>query len=154
MIKKIITNTLLSVFMDKEGRESFNFYKKSRLKKKGLNKKSATLKDFLQDKLPPNKKKEKDISEGSKDISEIETHKIILQSLEAAKLEINSKKEMREKRQTLIEKTLKLQRSKGYVLNKLSEDQRQKLKVLALKVLNIETTPSESSKNKIPKNRK
>jgi hypothetical protein len=154
MLIKIITNTLLSVFMDKEAREALSLYKNNSLTNQGLGAESGTLRNSLQSKSPTNKKVDKNISNRIDDISDVETRHLIAESLEAAKLEINAKHKITKNRKALIERALKLQQSKEYILNKLSEDQRKKLKTLALKILNVDAIPFEPSENKIHKKKK
>ena len=147
MIKKIITNALLSVFMDKKARGVLNFYKENKSAKQSLDLVSNTSKVSKEPLLAPNKNKDYD-NQNSNVYSNDETHQLIVNSLNAAKLEISAKPKITEKRKALINNALELQNSKKYILDKLSEKQRRKLKALALFMLNGEASSLVKSKEK------
>jgi hypothetical protein len=147
MIKKIITNALLSVFMDKKARGVLNFYKENKSAKQSLDLVSNTSKVSKEPLLAPNKNQDYD-NQNSNIYSNDETHQLIINSLNAAKLEISAKPKITEKRKALINNALELQNSKKYILDKLSEKQRRKLKALALFMLNGEASSLVKSKEK------
>ena len=144
MFKKLIKNALISIFMDKHARDNFKFYEKNKYKSKSkTNEKNSKTHFSEESKIVKTNKLNLD-----------ETHLLIIESVKAAKLEIDatSKSKLNKKRQALINKALKIQNSKTYVLDNLSDGQRQKLKTLALNILNY--TPSSSTKIKDAINKK
>jgi len=68
-------------------------------------------------------------------MSHEETRQLIADSLKAAEEELGRKPEMTPEREALIEEALAVHRSKIHILDDISEEQRQKLYVLALKSL-------------------
>ena len=158
MIIKLIANTLLSVFMDKKARGAFDFYKETRTEeKKSISNLNAS-KISLQPASTQQKLQASDhqiqTTANAKNISNDTTHQLIINSLEAAKLEINAKPKITKNRKALINEAIKLQNSKKYILDNLSEDQRQKLKSMALFMLKGEFSPPIESKKKIQKKKK
>ncbi len=68
-------------------------------------------------------------------MSHEETRQLIVDSLKAAEEELGRKPEMTSEREALIEEAMAVHRSKTHILDDISEEQRQKLYVLALKSL-------------------
>ena len=67
-----------------------------------------------------------------------DVHQLIMDSLKAAEDELEAKPEITSERQALIQQALDIQRSKEHVLDGLSQHEREKLYVMALKSLDIE----------------
>tara|TARA_B100001142_G_scaffold307059_1_gene337364 strand:- start:532 stop:897 length:366 start_codon:yes stop_codon:yes gene_type:complete len=105
--------------MDKKARGALDSYKKIELEKKNVS----------SQKVNTNKK------------SNDKTHQLIIESLNAAKLEIKGKPKITENRRALINEIKKLQSSKLYILDQLSGEQRQKLRALALCMFKGEALP-------------
>jgi len=112
MFRKLFSKALLSVVMDKSAREN--------LKHKRIIKKARKISS----------------GEGPGKTPEVEDpQELIAASLKAAEEELASKPEMTPDRRALIQRALAVQRSQSKVLDSLSEEQREKLYVVALKSL-------------------
>ena len=132
--------------MDKEARDTFNFYKKNSLPKQTLPPQLTSLEDSVLPTLPPEQVSLNSFKVPTNRITHDETHQLIIDSLKAAKLESKEKNKISKERQALISKALRIQNSKIYILDKLTEEQRQKLKALALSVLQINPTSFDAPK--------
>ncbi len=127
MIKKLVSDALLSLVMDKNARETLEARKtiKKAVKQieeatggKGL----AAAKTKTPDDPP---------QQGDSE----ETRKLILESIAAAEREFLERPKPTTERQALIQQALNVQRSKEHLLDGLSQEQREKLYVVALKSL-------------------
>ncbi len=125
MFKKLVSKALLSVVMDKSARD--NLETKKKIKQDG--KAEAPPTPF---EVPPTA--EPDPNPMST-MSPEETRQLIVDSLKAAEEELGLKPEMTSEREVLIEEAMAVHRSKIHILDDISEEQRQKLYVLALKSL-------------------
>ncbi len=112
MFKKLFSKALLSVVMDKSARENLEH---KRIIKKARKSSSEAV---------PGKAPEVE-----------DSRELIAASLKAADEELSSKLELTPDRQALIQRALAVQRSKSHVLDSLSEEQREKLYVVAMKSL-------------------
>lgn len=122
MIGKFISKTLLSVFMDKRAREVLE-----RKKKKKMPRKSVAAQASAGSPAP-------DPPEGAETE---DVHQLIMDSLRAAEEELAEKPKITSERQALIQQALEVQRSKEHVLQDLSQHEREKLYVMALKSLGV-----------------
>ncbi len=130
MIKKLVSKVLLSMVIDKDARDRLDTRKEGKPARKAP---SPT---------PP-----KDPSVAPPQAAETEgTHQLIMDALRAAEQELTEKQDMTPDRQALIQQALDLQRSKAHVLDDLSQEQREKLYVVALKSLQAEPETGPSSK--------
>jgi hypothetical protein len=126
MFKKLISNALLSVVMDKSARDTLEFKKKIKQATQALvAENAASIQPAPAAPLP-------DPVNG---MTHEETRRLILDSLKAAEEELGAKPQMTEDRQALIRKALEIRKSKEHILEDLSQEQRQKLAVLALQAL-------------------
>ena len=126
MFGKLFSKALLSMFMDKSARENL---KHKRIVKKARKASSE---------------------EGPGKAPEVEDpQELIAASLKAAEEELASKPEMTPDRQALIQKALAVQRSQSKVLDSLSDEQREKLYVVALKSLKAD--PGAMVRKRSPK---
>jgi len=126
MIKKLVSDALLSIVMDKNARKT--------LEARNTIKKAA--KDTVAAKAPAD---ESDNARG--DTSGLagdsaETRKLIADSIAAAEREFLEKPKLSPERQALIAQALSVQRDKAHVFDGLTQEQREKLYVVALKSLN------------------
>lgn len=140
MFGKFLSKALLPVLMDKSARENLN--DKKNKKKKAARKpvpspapepqgvqgqsKSAGKTEPRPRATPPGGAATEDV------------HQLIMDSLKAAEDELEAKPEITSERQALIQQALDIQRSKEHVLDDLSQHEREKLYVMALKSLDIE----------------
>ena len=131
--------------MDKEARNTFNFYKKNNLPDQNLQQLTSS-----EDLVPPTIFPEQELLNSFKvptsSITPGETHQLIVNSLKAAKLESYERTKISKERQILISKALRIQNSKEFILDKLTEEQRHKLKALALSVLQANPTSFDAPK--------
>lgn len=120
--------------MDKDTRKKFNFFENKSLSKKTSvsqitkteNRAAATL--FSEsDSISP-------LLTSINSMTQDEMHHLIVNSVKIAKLEVGKKPQISDKRQAIIRKALEIQCSKEYVLEELSNKQRQKLRALALNI--------------------
>lgn len=118
MFKKLVSKALLSVVMDKSARENLEIKK--------------TIKQAGKAEHPPTA--EPDPNPMSS-MSHEETRQLIIDSLKAAEEELGRKPEMTSEREALIQEAMAVHRSKTHILDDISEEQRQKLYVLALNSL-------------------
>ena len=75
-----------------------------------------------------------------------DTRELILDSLRAAEQELAEKPKMTPGRQALIQQAMNVRRSKEHVLNGLSQEQRDKLYVVAIKTLQSPPGPGVGKK--------
>ena len=75
-----------------------------------------------------------------------DTRELILDSLKAAEQELAEKPKMTPGRQALIQQAMNVRRSKEHVLNGLSQEQRDKLYVVAIKTLQSPPGPGVGKK--------
>lgn len=129
MIRKLFSKALLSVVMDKSARENLE---NKRIIKKARKASSEAV---------PRKAPEVE-----------DPRELIAASLKAAEEELASKPEMAPDRRALIQRALAVQRSKSHVLDSLSDEQREKLYVVALKSLKAD--PSAMVRKRPPKGEK
>ena len=125
MFKKLVSKALLSVVMDKSARDNLEIKKKIKQARKAEAPPTPS-------EVPPTA--EPDPNPMST-MSPEETRQLIVDSLKAAEEELGRKPEMTSERETLIEEAMAVHRSKTHILDDISEEQRQKLYVLALKSL-------------------
>lgn len=129
MFKKLFSKAFLSVVMDKSARENLE---NKKIIKKALKTSSGAV---------PGKAPEVE-----------DPRELIAASLKAADEELSSKLEMTPDRQALIQKALAVQRSKSHVLDSLSEVQREKLYVVAMKSLKAD--PGAMVRKRPPRRKK
>jgi hypothetical protein len=125
MIKKLVSEALLSLVMDKSARETLQARKTIKKAVTQIEKAKGVKVEAVagpQDKA------------GLAGDSE-ETRKLILESIAAAEREFLDKPKLSPERQALIEQAMSVQRSKAHLLEGLSQEQREKLYVVALKSL-------------------
>ena len=147
MIKKLISNALLSVVMDKSARDTLEFKKKiNQVSQALVDEKAAALQpdppasppvdDSVPDAPSPQAPDpQSSLPDPMSGLTHEETRQLILDSLKAAEEELGVKPQLTQERQALISQALEIRKSKEHVLDALSEEQRQKLKVLALHAL-------------------
>ncbi len=130
MIKKFVSNALLSVFMDKQARQKLNATRATKNKKgapESALPKSSSDADVIQRVTDP-------IAAMNKD----EVAALIRESLDAAEHEIIEKKTKRAAnpgRQALIDQAIAIHRSKSHIVDELPEEQREKLVFMAQQAL-------------------
>lgn len=125
MFKKLVSKAFLSVVMDKSARDNLEIKKKIKQARK-------TEAPPTPSEVPPTAEPDP----GSlASMSHEETRQLIVDSLKAAEEELGRKPEMTSEREALIEEAMAVHRSKTHILDDISEEQRQKLYVLALKSL-------------------
>ena len=126
MFRKLFSKALLSVVMDKSAREN--------LKHKRIIKKAREISS----------------GEGPGETPEVEDpQELIAASLKAAEEELASKPEMTPDRRALIQKALAVQRSQAHLLESLSEEQREKLYVVAMR--SLKSDPGAMVRKNTPK---
>lgn len=133
MIGKFISKALASVFVDKRARENLERKKKNKKPRNPVAAPAPTAtpaptKDTSRAAtrtIPPAGAETEDV------------HQLIMDSLRAAEEELAAKPEMTSERQALIQQALEVQRSKEHVLQDLSQHEREKLYVMALKSLDV-----------------
>lgn len=130
MIKKLVSKVLLSVVMDKNARDRLETRKEKKPARKAP---------------PPASPKAPSVAPPQAAETE-ETHQLIMDALRAAEQELTEKRDMTPDRQALIQQALDLQRSKAHVLDGLSQEEREKLYVVALKSLEAQPETGPSSK--------
>lgn len=127
MIKKLVSDALLSLVMDKNARETLEA-------RKTIKKAVKQIEEATGGKgLAAAKTKTPD--EAAQQGDSEETRKLILESIAAAEREFLERPKPTTERQALIQQALNVQRSKEHLLDGLSPEQREKLYVVALKSL-------------------
>ncbi len=134
MIKKFVTKALLSFVMDKDARDRLETRKKSKPARKAPSPDPARELPDPEPVQPPRQMETED------------THELILDALRAAEQELAEKQEMTPARQALIQQAMNVHRSKEHVLNGLSQEQRDKLYVVATKTLQAAPGPGVRKK--------
>jgi hypothetical protein len=135
MIKKLFSKALLSMVMDKDTRDRLDTRKERKPARKAPTP------------APPKAPSVSPPQASPPQASETEgTHRLIMDALRAAEQELTEKQDMTPDRQALIQQALDLQRSKAHVLDDLSQEEREKLYVVALKSLQAEPETGPSSK--------
>ncbi len=141
MLKKFVSKALLSVVMDKDARDRLEARKKTKPARKAPSPEPAPERPDPEPVQPPSQTKTDD------------TRELILDALRAAEQELTEKPKMTPERQALIQQALNVQRSKEHVLNGLSQEQRDKLYVVAMKTLQSPPGPGVGKKNLLRKKR-
>ncbi|NQU61081.1 MAG: hypothetical protein HQ512_08110 [Rhodospirillales bacterium] len=136
MIMKLVSKALLSVVMDKSAQDKIEARKKSRPKK------AAT----------PAAGAPQPVAVPQAALETEDTHQLIMDSLRAAEQEILGKQTATPERQALIDQALAIQKSKAHVLDDLTQEDREKLFVMAQKALN--TPPSAGFQNRVSRRKK
>ena len=139
MFKKLVSKALLSVVMDKNARDNLGAGKKRKpapkpdpqtpepaAPSKGLKTGAKGRKAGASPSPPPPMAETED------------THQLILDSLRAAEQELTEKRDMTPERQVLIQQAMAMHRSKAHILDDLSQEDREKLYVVALKTIQEE----------------
>ena len=127
MLKKFVSKALLSFVLDKDARDRLEARKKTKPAKKNPSPNPEPVQ-------PPRQTKTED------------TRELILDSLRAAEQELAEKPKMTPGRQALIQQAMNVRRSKEHVLNGLSQEQRDKLYVVAIKTLQSPPEPGVGKK--------
>lgn len=139
MFKKLVSKALLSVVMDKNARDNLGAGKKKKpapkphpqtpepaAPSKGLKTGAKGRKAGASPSPPPPMAETED------------THQLIMDSLRAAEQELTEKRDMTPERQVLIQQAMAMHRSKAHILDDLSQEDRDKLYVVALKTIQEE----------------
>ena len=138
MIKKFVSKALLSFVMDKDARDRIETRKKSKPARKALSPDRAP--------DPARELPDPEPVQPPRQMETEDTHELILDALRAAEQELTEKPKMTPERQDLIQQAMKVYRSKEHVLNGLSQEQRDKLYVVATKTLQAAPGPGVRKK--------
>jgi len=140
MIKKFVTNALLSIVMDKKARAHLN---KGKALKTSENTqvKSLLANDVETGPVTPPVDTPK-TRPATPPMSHDETEALIRQSLDEAEREMTTRKNMPPERRALIENALSVRKSKEHILDDLTDEQREKLFVIAMKTMDPDFDPS------------
>ena len=130
MLKKFVSKALLSFVLDKDARDRLEARKKTKPARKNLSPE------------PPNPEPVQPTGQTKTE----DTRELILDSLRAAEQELAEKPKMTPGRQALIQQAMNVRRSKEHVLNGLSQEQRDKLYVVAIKTLQLPPGPGVGKK--------
>ena len=130
MLKKFVSKALLSFVLDKDARDRLEARKKTKPARKNPSPE------------PPNPEPVQPTGQTKTE----DTRELILDSLRAAEQELAEKPKMTPGRQALIQQAMNVRRSKEHVLNGLSQEQRDKLYVVAIKTLQSPPGPGASKK--------
>lgn len=123
MIKKLVSQALLSLVMDKSARQTLKA-------RKTIRKSVKRIADAAGNDGDAGAGGDGELAGDSE-----ETRKLILDSIAAAEREFLERPKMSSERQALIAEAINVQRSKAHLLDGLSQEQRDKLYVVALKSL-------------------
>ena len=134
MLKKFVLKALLSFVLDKDARHRLEARKKTKPAKEKPSPKPAPEPPNPEPVQPPRQLKTED------------TRELILDSLRVAEQELAEKPKMTPGRQALIQQAMNVRRSKEHVLNGLSQEQRDKLYVVAIKTLQLPPGPGVGKK--------
>ena len=129
MIKKFVSNALLSVFMDKQAREKLQSKNKPKASARSKPSSPTDVIDLENQMIG---------GDPLENMNKEEVAALIRDSLDEAEREIVSQKTKRAAnpdRQALIDQALSIQRSKRHIVDDLPPDQREKLMFMALKTL-------------------
>ena len=132
MLKKFVSKALLSFVLDKDARDRLEARKKTKPARKNPSPEPAPNPEPVQ---PTGQTKTED------------TRELILDSLRATEQELAEKPKMTPGRQALIQQAMNVRRSKEHVLNGLSQEQRDKLYVVAIKTLQSPPGPGVGKKS-------
>ena len=142
MIKKLVSNALLSMVMDKKAREKFNAAREAKRRHKDgdAEPEAATAASPHAAKTKSNTNAPVPAAQRSRPPGgdADDAGELIRQALEEAELELISKrkkKSMTPERQALIEHATAIHRSKSHVLDDLDPEHREKLTFMAMKAL-------------------
>ena len=127
MLKKFVSKALLSFVLDKDARDRLEA-------RKNPSPEPAPEPPNPEPVQPPRQTKTED------------TRELILDSLRAAEQELAEKPKMTPGRQALIQQAMNVRQSKEHVLNGLSQEQRDKLYVVAIKTLQSPPGPGVGKK--------
>ena len=127
MLKKFVSKALLSFVLDKDARDRLEA-------RKNPSPEPAPEPPNPETVQPPRQTKTED------------TRELILDSLRAAEQELAEKPKMTPGRQALIQQAMNVRQSKKHVLNGLSQEQRDKLYVVAIKTLQSPPGPGVGKK--------
>jgi len=127
MLKKFVSKALLSFVLDKDARDRLEA-------RKNPSPEPAP--------EPPNPEPVQPTGQTKTE----DTRELILDSLRAAEQELAEKPKMTPGRQALIQQAMNVRRSKEHVLNGLSQEQRDKLYVVAIKTLQLPPGPGVGKK--------
>ena len=127
MLKKFVLKALLSFFLDKDARDRLEA-------RKNPSPEPAPEPPNPEPVQPTGLTKTED------------TRELILDALRAAEQELVEKPKMTPGRQALIQQAMNVRRSKEHVLNGLSQEQRDKLYVVAIKTLQSSPGPGVGKK--------
>jgi len=130
MLKKFVSKALLSFVLDKDARDRLEARKKTKPARKNPSPE------------PPNPEPVQPTGQTKTE----DTRELILDSLRAAEQELAEKPKMTPGRQALIQQAMNVRRSKEHVLNGLSQEQRDKLYVVAIKTLQLPPGPGVGKK--------
>ena len=143
MIKKLVSNALLSIVMDKKAREKYNAVKEAkRLEREDHplpDRANASPTQLTESTIPtstPGRAPEFSSSPPRADDDDPEA--LIREALESAELELiekRNKKPMTSERQALIDQAMAIHNSKSHILDELDPEHREKLTFMALKAL-------------------
>ena len=140
MIKKFMSNALLSVIMDKKARQKLDTAQKTTSNPNPRSERSGTRDHQQAITVPQARPDPVEIM----DTDEINT--LIRDSLDAAEQEIAEKKTKHAAnpdRQALIDNALAIHKSKRHIVDELPEEQRQKLHVMATKAFGVRLKDGE-----------
>jgi len=129
MIKKFVSNALLSVFMDKQARDKLQAKNKPNTSPQPQPSSPNNIADLENQMIG---------GDPLENMNKDEVAALIRDSLDEAEREIVSSKAKRAAnpdRQALIDQALAIQRSKRHIVDELPPDQREKLMFMALKTL-------------------
>lgn len=146
MIKKLVSNALLSMVMDKKAREKFTAAQDEKRRARDGDAPKAPAQD---DKAQPSRAPSPTMSNAAAPAKTVaprppsageedDAEALIREALESAELELINKrkrKSMTPERQALIEQAMAIQRSKSHVLDELDPNDRDKLTFMAMKAL-------------------
>ena len=127
MLKKFVSKALLSFVLDKDARDRLEA-------RKNPSPEPAP--------EPPNPEPVQPTGQTKTE----DTRELILDALRAAEQELAEKPKMTPGRQALIQQAMNVRRSKEHVLNGLSQEQRDKLYVVAIKTLQSPPGPGVGKK--------
>ena len=127
MLKKFVSKALLSFVLDKDARDRLEA-------RKNPSPEPAP--------EPPNPEPVQPTGQTKTE----DTRELILDALRAAEQELAEKPKMTPGRQALIQQAMNVRRSKEHVLNGLSQEQRDKLYVVAIKTLQLPPGPGVGKK--------
>ena len=125
MIRKLVSEALLSIVMDKNARKTLEA--RNTIKK--------AVKDVAAAKAPADASENTHGDASGLTGDSAETRKLIADSIAAAEREFLEKPNLTPERQVLIAQALNVQRAKAHVFDGLTQEEREKLYVVALKSL-------------------